>query len=63
MAIIGEIIVVIIGLIVLIGGTLCAWAAAKFSGKGEWFMLVTIAAGLAILWAAGHYGPISLTIK
>lgn len=63
MAIIGEILVIIVGLIVLIGGTVAAYAAAVFSGKGGWFMLVTIAAGLAILWAAGHYGPITLTIK
>lgn len=63
MAIIGEILVIIVGLIVLIGGTVAAYAGAAFSGKGGWFMLVTIAAGLAILWAAGHYGPITLTIK
>lgn len=63
MAIIGEIIAIIIGLIVLIGGTAAAYGAAAFSGKGGWFMLATIAAGLAILWAAGHYGPITITVK
>lgn len=63
MAIIGEILVIIIGLIVLIGGTASAYAAASFSGKGGGWMLVTIIVGLAILTAAGHYGPITLTVK
>ena len=63
MAFIGEIIVIIIGLIVLIGGSAAAYASAAFSGRGGWFIFVTIAAGLAILWAAGHYGPITITVK
>lgn len=63
MAIIGEIIVIIIGLIVLIGGSAAAYANAAFSGRSGWFIFVTIAAGLAILWAAGHYGPITITVK
>lgn len=57
MAIIGEIIVIIIGLIVLIGGSFAA-----FSGKGGWLVFVFAVAGLAILWVAGHYGPITLVV-
>ena len=62
MAIIGEIIVIIIGLIVLIGGSFTAYASAAFSGKGGWLVFAFAAAGLAILWAAGHYGPITLVL-
>lgn len=63
MAIIGEILIIIVGLIVLVGGSAAAWANAAFSGRGGWFVLITIAAGLTILWAAGHYGPITITVK
>lgn len=63
MAIIGEILIIIIGLVVLVGGSVAAYAGAAFSGRGGWLVFVFIAAGLAILWAAGHYGPITLTVK
>ena len=63
MAIIGEIIVIIIGLIVLIGGTVAAYASSKFSGKHGWAIIIPIIIGLPFLWAAGHYGPITITVK
>lgn len=64
MAIIGEILVILFGLVVLIGGTIVAFAYASFSGKGGWLMFCKpIAAGLTILWAACHYGPITLIVK
>lgn len=63
MAIIGELIVIIIGLIVLFGGSVAAYAGAAFSGKGGGWILLPIVAGLAILWAAGHYGPITVIVK
>ena len=62
MAIIVEIIVIIIGLIVLIGGSFTAYVSAEFSGKGDWLVVAFAAAGLAILWAAGHYGPLTLVV-
>lgn len=63
MAIIGEILIIIVGLIVLIGGTVAAYAAAAFSGKHGWPIIIPILIGLLILWAAGHYGPITITVK
>lgn len=63
MAIIGEILVIIVGLIVLIGGTAAAYASAAFSGKHGWAIIIPILIGLLILWAAGHYGPITITVK
>ncbi len=63
MALFGEVVLIAIGVIVLLFGSIIAYAAASFSGKGAWLILVAIAAGVSIIWFAGHFGPLSIVLK
>lgn len=63
MALFGELVLIALGLIILIGGSMSAYAAAAFSGKGGGWILVPITIGSAILWFAIHYGPLTVTVN
>ena len=62
MAIFGTIVLFLFGIWVLVTGTVCAYAAAAFSGKGFSFMLFPLAVGGAILYLACKYGAFSLSV-
>lgn len=60
MAIIGLILVVLLGLYLLWFGLGLIQVGLLFQARGGWFGLVILVAGCAVLWVAYSYSPISV---
>lgn len=62
MAVFGELVAILIGLFILLGGLISVYGMVIFSGVSKWYSFVPIFIGSLIIWVAIHYGPILISI-
>lgn len=62
MAVFGELVAILIGVFILLGGLISVYGMVMFTGASKWSLAIPIFIGSLIIWAAVHYGPIVISI-
>ncbi|BBK09408.1 hypothetical protein [Klebsiella phage 05F01] len=62
MAVFGELVAILIGLFIMLGGLISVYGMVMFSGASKWNLAIPIFSGSLIIWAAIHYGPIVISV-
>lgn len=62
MAVFGELVAILIGLFILLGGLISLYGMVMFAGASKGYLFVPVFIGSLIIWVAIHYGPIVISI-
>lgn len=64
MAVFGEIVAIFIGLIMIVGSAMLFPFVAGLGNRGEsWFIVVLGGVGVAVIWVAIIFGPLTLGVQ
>jgi len=63
MAILGFIALFLLGCFLILSGLAGAYPSVGFSGRADWFCLVPVIVGVALVWLAIHFSPLQITLK